>query len=69
MSLIVAAPPGSSVYHVLDNGTMLASLQANQPDWLTQRDKEPEPEKKNSFKSIADYEAHRAKVIAHNGRR
>jgi hypothetical protein len=69
MSLIVAAPPGSSVYHVLDNGTMLASLQLNQPDWLTAR-KEPESEKKQSvFKSIADYEAHRAKVIERNGRR
>lgn len=70
VSLIVAAAPGSSVYHVLDNGSLLASLQAHQPDWLTQR-AQPEPAEKTKsvFTSIADYEAHRAKVIKHNGRR
>ena len=70
VSLIAAAPPGSSICHVLDNGTLLASLQQHQPDWLTQR-AQPEPVEKaqSVFDSIADYEAHRAKVIKHNGRR
>jgi hypothetical protein len=66
LSLIVAAPPGSSVCHVLDNGTMLASLQTNQPEWRTQR-KPVVPEAKSEFKSIADYEAHRAKIYRRRG--
>jgi hypothetical protein len=69
VSLIIAAPPGSSVYHVLDNGTMLASLQLNQPDWLRKEADDPPEKTQSVFKSIADYEAHRAKVIEHNGRR
>jgi hypothetical protein len=66
LSLIVAAPPGSSVCHVLDNGTMLASLETNQPDWRTTR-KQPAAEAKSEFTSIADYEAHRAKVFNRKG--
>jgi hypothetical protein len=62
LSLIVAAPPGSSVCHVLDNGTMLASLETNQPDWRSYR-KPVAPQQQSEFKSIADYEAHRAKVF------
>jgi hypothetical protein len=67
LSLIVAAPPGSSVCHVLDNATMLASLETNQPDWRTYR-KPVAPETKSEFTSIADYEAHRAKVFNTKGR-
>jgi len=69
VSLIVAAPPGSSVCHVLDNGTLLASLQQHQPDWLTQRSKPAPPaeKKKSAFKGIADYEAHRAKIFNGKG--
>ena len=66
LSMIVAAPPGSSVCHVLDNGTMLASLETNQPDWRSMR-KPPAPEVKSEFTSIADYEAHRAKVFNRKG--
>ena len=68
VSLIVAAPPGSSVCHVLDNATLLASLELHQPDWRTQHTEPPE-KSKSVFKGIAAYEAHRAKVMKHNGRR
>ena len=66
LSLIVAAPPGTSLCHVLDNGTMLAALETNQPDWRSQR-KPPTAEAKSEFKTIADYEAHRAKVFNRKG--
>jgi hypothetical protein len=45
---------------------MLASLQTNQPDWRSMR-KPPAPEAQSEFKSIADYEAHRAKVFKRKG--
>lgn len=65
VSFIVAAPPGSSLCHVLDSATLMASLERQQPGWAKTKERQPDPPKsvRMSFNSIAEFEAHRAKAI------
>jgi len=64
LSLIVAAPPGSAVRDCLSEGYISNRVVAALKE---QAAKTPKKKTQEVFKSIAEYEAHRAKIFNRKG--